>query len=233
LRKPSPTTAPDDLEPNGRNLATVLARIEGETRTADRPRGVLPDIAASLSNVIPGVSDLQVVESRESRDLRVQIAFRGNPPFSSRVVSDGTLRVLALLTFLHDPKRRGVLCYEEPENGVHPARLNALINELSDLVTDLSEDPVSNDRRLSQIIINSHSPVVLSAMGKAVESQVLFADVVSRTDPENGTARPKTRFRPVHREKQQELWPDPSRGFVTTAEVRRFLSTVEDWEEPS
>ncbi|MFH1814110.1 MAG: AAA family ATPase [Pseudomonadota bacterium] len=33
----------------------------------------------------------------------------------------------ALLTLLHDPRHRGLICFEEPENGVHPARVKQLV----------------------------------------------------------------------------------------------------------
>ena len=107
MRRPSPTTASELLDPDGANLATVLARIQAETSAASRPHGAIADIAADLAALIPGALDLKVVEDTQSREYRVDIGMRGGPPFSSRVVSDGTLRVLALLTLLHDPRQRG------------------------------------------------------------------------------------------------------------------------------
>jgi hypothetical protein len=81
------------------------------------------------------------------------------------VASDGTLRVLALLTALYDPRYRGVLCFEEPENGVHPAQLRRLVRFLKDLVTDpAAEEP---DGPLSQVLLNSHSPLVLEAVNSS------------------------------------------------------------------
>jgi predicted ATPase len=123
LRRPSPITAAEELEPDGSNLATVLARIQAETATKTRPRGILTEIAADLVSLIPGVVDLRVEKDDRNREWRVDVGLRDEAPFSSRVVSDGTLRVLALLTLLHDPKHRGLVCFEEPENGVHPGRL--------------------------------------------------------------------------------------------------------------
>ena len=42
------------------------------------------------------------------REYRIDFELR-DAPFSSRVVSDGTLRVLALLTMLFDPQHRGLV----------------------------------------------------------------------------------------------------------------------------
>ncbi len=136
LRQPSPAIGPEELAADGKNLARVLARIEAETRTERRSSGALADITADLTDLIPGVVDLRVVEDQRSQEYRVDLSMRDRQPFSSRVVSDGTLRVLALLTLMHDPRHRGLVCFEEPENGVHPFRLKSLIARLRDLVTD-------------------------------------------------------------------------------------------------
>ena len=67
--------------------------------------------------------------------------FDGDLIFSSRVISDGTLRLLALLMILNDPGRRGTLCFEEPENGVHEGRVPMLVEFLRGAAN------VSTDRR--------------------------------------------------------------------------------------
>ncbi|BAS26883.1 AAA family ATPase [Limnochorda pilosa] len=223
LRRPSPVTASDELEPDGSNLATVLARIKAETATTVQPKGMLADIVADLTALIPGVVDVSVEEDRRNREYRIDVAMRGGPPFSSRVISDGTLRILALLTLLHDPKQRGLVCFEEPENGVHPARLKELIKRLRALVTDPSIPELDDTDALSQILVNSHSPVVLSALG---DDQALFSDLVAEVDPHEKTVSYKTRIRPIEPEDQGELWLDDSRSYVSRYEAERYLSTA-------
>jgi predicted ATPase len=98
LRNPSPVGAPDVLSPDGANLAAVLARLKAETATPAHPHGVLDDIAADLNALIPGVAGLNADKDKGEREYRVELMMRDGMPFSSRVVSDGTLRVLALLT---------------------------------------------------------------------------------------------------------------------------------------
>ena len=121
-----PATATDVLAADGSNLAAVLAQLKAETATKDRPGGVLSDIVAELNSLIPGITALDADLHEASREYRIQLTMRDGLPFSSRVISDGTLRVLALLTLLHDPRHRGLICFEEPENGVHPARIKQL-----------------------------------------------------------------------------------------------------------
>jgi predicted ATPase len=222
LRRPSPTTAALELEPDGANLATVLARIQAETATQTRPKGDLADIAADLTSLIPGVVGVSIEEDEKNREYRIDIDMRDGHHFSSRVVSDGTLRVLALLTLLHDPKHRGLVCFEEPENGVHPFRLKAMIERLRELVTDPTSEEVDEQEPLSQMLLNSHSPVVLSCLEK---DEAMFADMVSVVNPEVDKISRKTRIRPV--KLQGELLPKENREYVGRVEVERYLHSAD------
>ena len=138
--------------------------------------------------------DVIVEEDEKDREYRIEIGYAHQPPFSSRVVSDGTLRVLALLTILHDPEHRGLVCFEEPENGVHPSRLMTLIQRLREGVTAPTSLDVDEGEPFFQILLNSHSPVVLSCLE---EGEAMFADLVSVVNPEVGSVSRKTRIRPV------------------------------------
>jgi predicted ATPase len=224
MRRPSSTTAPEVLEPDGSNLATVLARIQAETTTPERPRGALADIAAALGELIPGILDVAIVEDVQNREFRVDLSTRTGSSFSSRVVSDGTLRILALLTLLHDPKHRGLVCFEEPENGVHPMRLQALITRLRELLTDPFREDVEPEEPLTQMLLNSHSPVVLSSLR---DGEMMFAEMVSVADPTRKQQNRKTRIRPVRPVDQGELFARNGQDYVTRYEVHQYLSTVD------
>lgn len=191
-RLPSDLLAPDLLAPNGFNLAKVLARIKAETGTKDRPNGLLEDIRAELTELVPGVLDLDVVRNEAAREYQLYLTMRDGTRFSSRVVSDGTLRVLALLTMLTDPRRRGVICFEEPENGIHEARVAGVINLLRESCTDLGAKSENEEQHLTQIIVNTHSPAVLSQLQP---DEIILAELVSAVDPNTGKACRKTRMR--------------------------------------
>lgn len=233
LRKPAPVTAAGVLDADGANLAAVLAELKAETATPARPSGVLTDIAADLNRLIPGVVRLDASLHDASREYRVELTMRDGLPFSSRVVSDGTLRVLALLTLLHDPRHRGLICFEEPENGVHPGRLRQLVHLLRDMATApqafvAADGPMP----LSQLLLNSHSPVVLSALLDAerrpVDGAVLFADTATISDPHRAEQRRRTRLRAIDPRWQRSLWTAEGmpQGMVSDLEVRRVLDTV-------
>ena len=231
LRRPVSATAAELLLADGSNLAAVLARIKAETTTEQRPNGALSDIAADLNALIPGVTSLKVELDKSRSEYRIDLTMRDGLPFSSRVVSDGTLRILALLTLLHDPQHRGLVCFEEPENGVHAARLKQLVSSLQGMVTRPSDFATGDDAPLSQLLLNSHSPVVLSALvGQDLiprDDPVLFADTASVVDPANKEVRRHTRLRPVLRSPQGKLeMPSDQAGWVSHFEVAKLLQTV-------
>src|SRR5262249_26298078 len=91
--------------------------------------------------------------------LNIAMTDRHNTEHVASALSDGTLRFLALTVMEADPKSRRLLCLEEPENGMHPLRIAAVIELLGDLAVDV-EEPVDANNPLRQVIINTHSPSV-------------------------------------------------------------------------
>ena len=55
------------------------------------------------------------------------------------------------------------MCLEEPENGIHPERIPAMLQLLQDIATD-ADEPVGPGNPLRQVIINTHSPAVVIAV---------------------------------------------------------------------
>jgi predicted ATPase len=176
------------LKPDASNLAAVLAHLKEETATEFRPDGVLSDIAAELSSLIPSVTRLDSRTDQDRRQYSFSLNFVGDLVFSSRVISDGTLRLLALLTVLNDPRRRGTLCFEEPENGVHEGRVPMLVDFLRD-AANISTDP---DMPSFQILLNTHSPKVMAALK---DWEIVAADSVVDIDPVSQQRSTKTRMR--------------------------------------
>ncbi|MEE3919971.1 AAA family ATPase [Micromonospora sp. BRA006-A] len=105
-----------------------------ETGSADRPEGALNDLSADLAAVIPGVVRVQLAEDDARRQRQVEVVTREEAPFSARVAPDGTLRAIALLAALYDPRGAGLICFEEPENGIFPQRLAQFVRYLRSLV---------------------------------------------------------------------------------------------------
>ncbi len=232
LRRPAPLGSADTLQPDGANLAAVLARIKQDTAQQHQPAGALAAIAAELNSLIPGVKSLDAVFDKAAQEYRASLMMRDAVTFSSRVVSDGTLRILALLTLLNDPLHKGVVCFEEPENGVHPGRLRDFVRILRAAVTAPGAADGSAHDRLSQLLLNSHSPVVLSSLFDSDDAdqrqRVMLADMVDVVEPVSGEVRRRTRLRPVHQSTQGVLidFEPASDADVSSYEVRQILETA-------
>ena len=52
---------------------------------------------------------------------------------------------------------QGLICLEEPENGIHPERIPAMLELLRNMAVDPKE-PVDETNPLRQVIVNTHSP---------------------------------------------------------------------------
>lgn len=115
-------------------------------------------LANRLSELVGGVTSVYA-ERDDSRELiRAYLTFADGTPHPASSLSEGTLRFMALAILEQDPEFRGLLCLEEPENGIHPERIPVMIRLLADLAVD-STLPVGPDNPLRQLIINTHSSV--------------------------------------------------------------------------
>jgi predicted ATPase len=231
LRRPDNFGERDTLGPDGAHLPNTLNRIARTTGGPDRPDGLLGDISADLASIISDVSGVSVDE--DDQRLRREVEFRargGAGKVSARVASDGTLRAAALLTAAYDPTNSGLLCFEEPENGIYPERLVTLIRRLRAIV-----ERAFNRRRADpaapvvQLLLSSHSPAMLRALQSVSSEQVyrdvVFLSAVSRVGPGRSRSRitqPRlisTGRRPSLDE-QDRL--DPNTRLVSPAEIAEF-----------
>lgn len=163
LRRPSSYLAKDNLTHTGQNLAAAVNRIENEDPT------LLKQITRRLNALLPGITSVNVVDDKVGKQFVVQIKTQDNREFTSRVLSEGTLRLLTLCVFLYDPHHKGLLCFEEPENGVHPARMKLTAELLMDLASHFEKD---EEQRLRQVIVNTHSPVLVGDTFKLTNQNV-------------------------------------------------------------
>ena len=206
------------LKPDASNLAAVLAHLKDETANAQRPDGVLSDIAAELASLIPSVSRLVAQNDPTQRQYSFSVQLTGDLTFSSRVISDGTLRLLALLTILNDPGRRGTLCFEEPENGVHEGRVPMLVEFLRN-AANISADP---EVPSFQILLNTHSPKVMAALK---DHEIVAADSVIGIDPDTRVRSARTRMRTGIQPTGDMLDPET---YLSRFEVDRLLQHSTD-----
>lgn len=138
----------------GENLAAALFRLNSQDESLMRK------IVMRLSSFLPEYKKLSVRDDKANKQFVFDLQNADGKYFSSRLLSEGTLRLLVLCVLLYDDKYQGLLCFEEPENGIHPARMEAMVKLLSLLSSDFSEEETT----LRQVIVNSHSPVLLKCL---------------------------------------------------------------------
>jgi hypothetical protein len=164
LRNSDSFSAPVHIGVDGSHLASTLHHLARREAGNGEPRGrdssVFVRVANQLSALIEDIREVCVDEDPQRELLTLQVMDRDRNLHAARALSDGTLRFLALAILELDPDAQGLLCFEEPENGVHPERISSMLKLLKDLSVD-TEEPIGPDNSLRQVIVNTHSPAVV------------------------------------------------------------------------
>jgi predicted ATPase len=166
LREPDSFGSPTAMTSNGAHLAAHLFQIASSGRGgADGKPTMNTDqvygqVAIRLSELIHEVRRVWVDKDESRKLLTLMAEGRDKTSLPARALSAGTLRFLALATLELD-SREGLLCFEEPENGIHPERIAAMLRLLQDIAVDVNE-PVDFENPLRQVIVNTHSPAVVT-----------------------------------------------------------------------
>ncbi len=221
LRYPSSMLASPFLSADGHNLATTLAHMRAEDPY------ILTDVAADLATLVPGILKIEVDADQARNQYIIRAIMQDQTSFSSRVLSDGTLRMLALATLKNDPQNRGVLCFEEPENGVHPFRLKNIAHLLRALATDFHDENQAQ-LPLRQLLVNTHSPTFISQ--EDVRDALLFAYMATRVGPQDNGIPPHrvTRIVKVAKPNMQlrlDLSISKEEENYTLEQIRNYLNS--------
>lgn len=155
LREPQKPSNPHPLEEQGRNLASVLRHLKNTDTEA------LQNITEALAQVVPGVREYSVAQvggylvTRLHHDHHDPTSDRNGPAFELAQESDGTLRMLGILTALYQSPARPVITIEEPELAIHPGALGVLC------------DVINEASLRSQIMLTTHNPDLLDRLPDA------------------------------------------------------------------
>ena len=168
LRESDDYQATNILGSNGAHLAATLyylaesGRKQQDSAVPNMNREqVYGQIAIRVSELINDVREVWVDADEKRELLTLMVKGLDGTPHPARALSDGTLRFLALAVLELDPRAQGLLCLEEPENGIHPNRIPAMIRLLKDIPVDTYEE-ISIENPLRQVIVNTHSPAVVA-----------------------------------------------------------------------
>ena len=152
-RLPQKMDLPNDfLSEDGRNLGLMLNRLR-------RMPEVKARLLEELRNLYPVIRDVDVQIEGGTVQVFIQ---EGRNIIPAVRLSDGTLRYLCLLVVLLHPDPPPLICIEEPELGLHPD----ILPEIGLLLAEASEK--------TQLIVTTHSDILVDAMTPWPESVVIF-----------------------------------------------------------
>ena len=149
-----------DLDSGGGNLSGVLY---GLCRKSSRKQQVL-----NLVKALPeqDIDEIGFIETpRNEAMVTLTETFGGRQAcYDATLLSDGTLRVLAIGAALLTAPKGCLVVIEEVDNGVHPSRAGALIEHILEIA----------QRRDLRVLISSHNPALLDATPDEAVGDVVF-----------------------------------------------------------
>ena len=162
----------NQMKEDGSNLSSVLYRI---CKQSDSGKTKLLEFIRSLPE--QNIVDIKFIET-DRRDVMVRLveSFGGqNRDVDAPLLSDGTLRVLAVAAVLLSAPQGSMVVIEELDNGVHPSRAENLVRQIQSAATE----------RGLQILLTTHNPALLDALPDKSLADVLCC----YRDPQDGNSR--------------------------------------------
>lgn len=144
--------------------------------------------------------------------VRLVETFGGKPkPYDAPLLSDGTLRVLAIAAAMLSATEGSLVVVEEIDNGVHPSRARHLLERINAIA----------ERRKLRVLLSTHNPALLDALPASALNDVVFC----YRDPVGGDSR-LVRLSDVP--DVPELMVQGSLGhLMTSGALERFVKTHE------
>jgi predicted ATPase len=173
MRRPSAPSKSRSYLPDGSNIPWVVHDLH--ERHPERFR----DWTRHVQEALPDLHQITTREREEDRHRYLVLKYKNGLEAPSWLVSDGTLRLLALTLLSYVPELSGIYLIEEPENGIHPRAVETVFQSVSSVYG-------------AQVLLATHSPVILSM---AEPDQVLcFARTQEgATDIVRGSDHPRLR----------------------------------------
>lgn len=199
---------------DGTNLSSVLYRLWGADADAnDEPfvtqrAAILAFIQSLPEQDIAGLSFLD--GPRGEVMLQLQETFGGTPaPYDASLLSDGTLRVLAIAAAMLSAQEGSLVVIEEIDNGVHPSRARHLLDSIRSIA----------ERRKLRVLLSTHNPAMLDALPDVAVPDVVFC----YRDPESGASR-LIRMHEIP-DVPELLVQGPLGHLMTSGALERFVKT--------
>lgn len=171
LREPSPPGQGSSVGRDGSNLPWVIAQLE--RKSPER----FHEWVEHLRTALPDLVGMTTIERPEDRHRYLSLEYQDGLKVPSWMVSDGTLRLLALTLPAYLTDFDGVLLVEEPENGIHPLAVEPVYQSLSSVYD-------------GQVLLATHSPLFVS-IAKPSEVLCFSKDPQGATEIVSGDRHPR------------------------------------------
>lgn len=156
-----------ELDSSGDNLSGVLY---GLCRKRHGKQKILDLVKALPEQDIVEIGFIETPRN-EAMVTLTETFGRSQTPYDATLLSDGTLRVLAIGAALLTAPKGSLVVIEEIDNGVHPSRAGALIQHISE---------IAKGRDL-RVLLSSHNPALLDATPDEAIPDVVFCYRDDRT----------------------------------------------------
>jgi predicted ATPase len=163
------------LNGDGSNISSVLWDLtEGARSTDEATADVLGFVKSLPEQNIAGFDFLK--EPRGGVMIQLEETFGAQTRrYDASLLSDGTLRVLAIAAAMLSAQSGSLVVIEEIDNGVHPSRARHLLDSIRNLAR----------RRNLRVLLSTHNPALLDALPDEAVPDVVFC----YRDPEDGSSR--------------------------------------------
>ena len=148
--------------PLGASGENVAAMVDFMLR---RARNRFDAMEAEAKELIPGLQSLHVA-TPEPQTRRLDLVMEDGWEMPADNASSGVRLLLFFLTLAHRPNPPKTILIEEPENGIHPVRLEAVMR----MLIRLTESPAG-----PQVIISTHSPYLLDCLDLEKHGVLVFS----------------------------------------------------------
>jgi predicted ATPase len=146
LHRPSPPGLGVMLHKDGANLPWVVTQLKRKDRSRFR------DWVRHLRTALPDLDTVRVLEQPENKHRYLMLRYRNGLEVPAWMLSEGTLRLLALTLIAYVPDIRGIWLIEEPETSVHPLNIEPILQSLQSVYD-------------GQVLMATQSPAVLAMVG--------------------------------------------------------------------
>jgi len=157
------------LQGTGSNISAVLYNLVNQKEDKlisqeGSQKGEILNFIKSLPE--QDISDIGFLEGPRGEVMVTLTETFGaeNRKMDAGVLSDGTLRVLAIAAALLSAPEHSIVIIEEIDNGVHPSRAKQLLNQIN---------KIALQRRL-RIVLSTHNPALMDALPDEVVPDVVF-----------------------------------------------------------